>query len=283
MRLTPLAARGVSRPGAPGARRRRRPRRRRPAPRRSRAGTRARGIVLAKTRARRRRARRRRRDVPPVRSAVVVRSAMGRRLARAARRRRRRACTGDARALLDGRADGAQFPAAPERHRDLTAKYVDAARRPHHRARHPQDDAGLARAREVRRALRRRHESSPAARRWHPDQGQPQAAGRRHRARRPRARRRAAGCRSKSKSRTLDELDEALAAGAPRILLDNFTPTTSAKRSSACNGRAEVEISGGVTLERIPEIAATGAEFVSVGALTHSVPAADLSFELEPA
>jgi nicotinate-nucleotide pyrophosphorylase (carboxylating) len=44
--------------------------------------------------------------------------------------------------------------------------------------------------------------------------------------------------------------------------------------------RAEVEISGGVTLDRIPELASTGADYVSVGALTHSAPAADLSFEL---
>jgi nicotinate-nucleotide pyrophosphorylase (carboxylating) len=48
-------------------------------------------------------------------------------------------------------------------------------------------------------------------------------------------------------------------------------------------GRAKVEISGGVTLERLPELATTGANYVSVGALTHSAPAADLSFELEPA
>ena len=46
-------------------------------------------------------------------------------------------------------------------------------------------------------------------------------------------------------------------------------------------GRATVEISGGVTLERMPELATTGAEFVSVGALTHSAPAADISFEVE--
>ena len=48
-------------------------------------------------------------------------------------------------------------------------------------------------------------------------------------------------------------------------------------------GRAKIEISGGVTLERIPELAATGAGFVSVGALTHSAPAIDISFEIEPA
>ena len=44
----------------------------------------------------------------------------------------------------------------------------------------------------------------------------------------------------------------------------------------------KIEISGGVTLERIPELAATGADFVSVGALTHSAPAVDISFEIEP-
>ena len=47
-------------------------------------------------------------------------------------------------------------------------------------------------------------------------------------------------------------------------------------------GRAKIEISGGVTLERMPELAATGADFVSVGALTHSAPAVDISFEIEP-
>ena len=47
-------------------------------------------------------------------------------------------------------------------------------------------------------------------------------------------------------------------------------------------GRAKIEISGGVTLERISELAATGADYVSVGALTHSAPAVDISFEIEP-
>jgi len=49
-----------------------------------------------------------------------------------------------------------------------------------------------------------------------------------------------------------------------------------------CRGRAKTEISGGVTLPRMAELAATGADFVSIGALTHSAPAADLSFEIEP-
>ena len=47
-------------------------------------------------------------------------------------------------------------------------------------------------------------------------------------------------------------------------------------------GHAKVEISGGVTLERIPQLAATGADYVSAGALTHSAPAVDISFEIEP-
>ena len=81
----------------------------------------------------------------------------------------------------------------------------------------------------------------------------------------------------------LAELDEALAAGAPRILLDNFTTYDIREAVTRVAGRATVEISGGVTLERIPELATTGADFVSIGALTHSAPAADVSFELEPA
>jgi nicotinate-nucleotide pyrophosphorylase (carboxylating) len=80
---------------------------------------------------------------------------------------------------------------------------------------------------------------------------------------------------------TLDELDEALAAGASRILLDNFTTYDIRIAMDRIARRATVEISGGVTLERVPELGTTGAQFVSVGALTHSAPAADISFELE--
>jgi nicotinate-nucleotide pyrophosphorylase (carboxylating) len=82
---------------------------------------------------------------------------------------------------------------------------------------------------------------------------------------------------------TLDELDQALAAGAERILIDNFSVADQREAVRRSRGRATVEISGGVTLERMPEIAGTGADFVSVGALTHSIRAADLSFELEGA
>jgi nicotinate-nucleotide pyrophosphorylase (carboxylating) len=80
---------------------------------------------------------------------------------------------------------------------------------------------------------------------------------------------------------TLAELDEALAAGASRVLVDNFSAADQREAVRRARGRATVEISGGITLARLPEIAATGADFVSIGALTHSAGAADLSFELE--
>ena len=82
---------------------------------------------------------------------------------------------------------------------------------------------------------------------------------------------------------TLEELDQVLPVGVPRILLDNFTTYDIREAVARIAGRAEIEISGGVTLARIPELATTGAQYVSVGALTHSAPSADLSFELEPA
>ncbi len=80
----------------------------------------------------------------------------------------------------------------------------------------------------------------------------------------------------------LDQVDAAIAAGADIILLDNLSTGQMTEAVRRIAGRAKVEISGGVTLERIPELAETGADYVSVGALTHSAPAADLSFELEP-
>jgi nicotinate-nucleotide pyrophosphorylase (carboxylating) len=81
---------------------------------------------------------------------------------------------------------------------------------------------------------------------------------------------------------TLDEVDQALAAGATFILLDNMSTADIQEAVRRTRGRAKIEISGGVTLERIPELASTGADYVSVGALTHSAPAVDISFELEP-
>ncbi|MGB0097593.1 MAG: carboxylating nicotinate-nucleotide diphosphorylase [Solirubrobacteraceae bacterium] len=82
--------------------------------------------------------------------------------------------------------------------------------------------------------------------------------------------------------RTLAEVDEALAAGAPRILLDNMTVEQLREAVGYVDGRAELEASGGVTLETLREIASTGVQFISVGALTHSAPALDLSLLLDP-
>jgi nicotinate-nucleotide pyrophosphorylase (carboxylating) len=82
---------------------------------------------------------------------------------------------------------------------------------------------------------------------------------------------------------TLAQVDEALAAGAETILVDNMPTERIREAVVLARSRARIEISGGVTLERIPELAATGADFVSVGALTHSAPAVDISFEIEPA
>ncbi len=81
--------------------------------------------------------------------------------------------------------------------------------------------------------------------------------------------------------RTLGEVDDALAAGAQRILLDNMTVAQLRDAVRHVAGRAELEASGGVTLQNLREIAATGVQFVSVGALTHSAPALDLSLLLE--
>ena len=93
----------------------------------------------------------------------------------------------------------------------------------------------------------------------------------------------ATGLAIEVEAQSLAEVDLALAAGAETILLDNLTLDEMRAAVARCRGRARTEISGGVTLEQVPELAATGADSVSVGALTHSAPAADLSFELEPA
>ncbi len=82
--------------------------------------------------------------------------------------------------------------------------------------------------------------------------------------------------------RTLEEVDEALAAGAPRILLDNMDFGQLRDAVGHVDGRAELEASGGVTLQTLKEIASTGVQFISVGALTHSAPALDLSLILTP-
>jgi nicotinate-nucleotide pyrophosphorylase (carboxylating) len=81
-------------------------------------------------------------------------------------------------------------------------------------------------------------------------------------------------------AKTLAEVRAALKAGAEVILLDNMSPAQAARAAALVGGRAVIEISGGVTLATLPGYAIPGVTVVSVGALTHSAPAADLSLEL---
>jgi nicotinate-nucleotide pyrophosphorylase (carboxylating) len=82
--------------------------------------------------------------------------------------------------------------------------------------------------------------------------------------------------------RTDAEVDEALAAGAGRLLLDNMAPAQMRAIVERVGDRAELEASGGIDLETIRDVAETGVHFISVGALTHSAPSLDLSLLLEP-
>jgi nicotinate-nucleotide pyrophosphorylase (carboxylating) len=79
---------------------------------------------------------------------------------------------------------------------------------------------------------------------------------------------------------TLDELGEALEAGADIVLLDNMSNEEMAEAVRRTNGTALLEASGGISLERVRSIAVTGVDLISVGALTHSAPALDISLEL---
>jgi nicotinate-nucleotide pyrophosphorylase (carboxylating) len=81
---------------------------------------------------------------------------------------------------------------------------------------------------------------------------------------------------------TLDEVSEAVDAGVPRILLDNMSPDELCRAVALVAGRAELEASGGITLKTVRAVAETGVDYISVGALTHSAPALDVSLMIEP-
>jgi nicotinate-nucleotide pyrophosphorylase (carboxylating) len=80
---------------------------------------------------------------------------------------------------------------------------------------------------------------------------------------------------------SLEELEQALGAGADIVLLDNLPTSMVEEAVRRVRGRALVEASGGVTLERVAELARAGVDAISVGALTHSVPAADVGLDFE--
>jgi nicotinate-nucleotide pyrophosphorylase (carboxylating) len=81
--------------------------------------------------------------------------------------------------------------------------------------------------------------------------------------------------------RSPQEIDQALAAGATRLLLDNMDTEQLRAAVAQVAGRARLEASGGVTLQTLSSLAHTGVEWISMGALTHSAPALDLSLLLE--
>ena len=79
--------------------------------------------------------------------------------------------------------------------------------------------------------------------------------------------------------RNTEEIDQALAADVDRIMLDNFTPARTREAVERIAGRCEIESSGGITLETLREYGECGVDFISVGALTHSVKGLDMSFK----
>jgi nicotinate-nucleotide pyrophosphorylase (carboxylating) len=79
----------------------------------------------------------------------------------------------------------------------------------------------------------------------------------------------------------LEQIDEAILAGAQMLLLDNLTPGEVRQAMEAVAGRVPVEVSGGVRLDNVREYAECGPDYIAVGALTHSAPAADISLEIE--
>jgi len=81
---------------------------------------------------------------------------------------------------------------------------------------------------------------------------------------------------------SLADVAEALAAGAERLLLDNMTPPQMQEAAELVAGRAQLEASGGITAQRLQDLAGTGVQWVSLGSLTHSAPALDLSMTFDP-
>lgn len=94
-----------------------------------------------------------------------------------------------------------------------------------------------------------------------------------------RARAAQSGLEIEVEARTLAQVGEALGLGVSRILLDNMPIDLMAEAVQLCAGRAQLEASGNVNLENVRDIAATGVDYISIGALTHSAPVLDLSFD----
>ena len=82
---------------------------------------------------------------------------------------------------------------------------------------------------------------------------------------------------------TLEQLHELIEAGADQVLLDNMTTEQMAEAVRVTAGRAVLEASGGLTVERALEVAETGVDYLAIGALTHSAPVLDIAMDLRPA
>ncbi len=89
------------------------------------------------------------------------------------------------------------------------------------------------------------------------------------------------GIKIEVETTTIKEVLEALAVGVDMIMLDNMPNSTMTESVKIINGRAKVEASGNMTMERLKEVAATGVDYISIGALTHSVAAFDISMNIE--
>ncbi|MDD4190142.1 MAG: carboxylating nicotinate-nucleotide diphosphorylase [Mangrovibacterium sp.] len=90
------------------------------------------------------------------------------------------------------------------------------------------------------------------------------------------------GIRIEVETTTLEQVQQALDAGADIIMLDNMSIETMARAVKLIRGQAKVEASGNMTLDRLKDVAATGVDYISIGALTHSVKALDISQRIEP-
>ena len=82
--------------------------------------------------------------------------------------------------------------------------------------------------------------------------------------------------------KTMEEVEEALTNKVDVIMLDNMNIEIMKQAINKINGKAKIEISGGVTYERLAEISNIGADFISIGALTHSAAAIDISMNITP-
>ncbi len=192
---------------------------------------------------------------------------------------------GPARSLLGRRARGAQLPRPPVRRRHAHGA-LRAGHRGHRRAhpRHAQDHARAARRSRSRRCVAgggHNHRvglfDAMLVKENHSALGGGVGeATRRALAAAPE------GMRVEVECATLAEVDEALEAGATSILLDNMSLDELREAVARAGGRAETEASGGVTLDTVRAMAETGVDWISVGALTHSAPALDLSLLMEP-